>query len=125
MFPRSRKIPSITEAQAEALDAVHFGALKHSLKMRLDKGDMLLVNNLAVLHSRTAFQDSETNKRHALRLWLNNPAKAWKVPRGLELEWARLYEPLDEVEDFYDIEPFDDPNKVTEMLSGKMSSKCG
>jgi hypothetical protein len=36
-----------------------------------------------------------------------------------------LYEPLDEVEDYYDIDPFTEPKKVTEMVSGNMSSKCG
>lgn len=85
MSPRSPELPSLTEAQAEALEAVHFSALKHNLKMRLDKGDMLLTNNLAVIHSRTAFKDSETNKRQVLRLWLNNPDKAWQIPPGLEL----------------------------------------
>ena len=85
---------------------------------------MLFINNLSILHSRTAFQDDETNKRHVLRLWLNNPAKAWQMPPGLELEWARLSEPLDEVEDYYDIDPFTSPDKISDLFS-KTSSKCG
>ena len=122
--PRSPEIPTLSKAQAEALDAVHFCALKYSLKTRLGTGDMLFVNNLSVLHSRTAFQDDETNKRHVLRLWLNNPARSWQIPPGLHLEWARLFEPLDEVEDHYDIDPFTSSDKISRLFS-TTSSKCG
>ena len=125
MTPRPPELPCLTEAQAEALDAVHFCALKHSLRLRLDTGDLLFVNNLAVMHSRTAFRDDEEHKRHVLRLWLNNPDKAWQIPPGLLLEWARLYEPLDEVEDYYDTDPFADPDRLDEMVKGSNSSKCG
>jgi len=40
---RSKGIPGLTEAQAEALDAVHFIAKKHELRTRLMKGDIRFV----------------------------------------------------------------------------------
>jgi Taurine catabolism dioxygenase TauD, TfdA family len=86
MAPSSPELPSLIEPQAEALDAIHFYALKHSIKLRLKTGDILFVNNLAVLHCRTAFRDGERDKRHMLRLWLNNPGKAWQIPPALQLE---------------------------------------
>ncbi len=86
---------------------------------------MLFVNNLAGMHSRTAFRDDGRDKRHVLRMWLNNPGKAWQIPPGLQLERERLYEPLDEVEDYYDIDPFTDSKKLNEMVSASTSSKCG
>ena len=39
-LPRSPKIPPITEAQAEALDALHFLAEKYSLALDFQKGDI-------------------------------------------------------------------------------------
>ena len=58
-LPRSTNIPPITEAQAEALDAVEFTAEKHAVSLELRKGDIQYVNNLAILHSREAFRNSE------------------------------------------------------------------
>jgi hypothetical protein len=104
--PRTPEIPPITEAQAEALDAVHFCAMKHSLKLRLIAGDMCFINNFAVMHSRNSFEDNDQGKRYVLRLWLSNPEKGWKVPQGLQLAWDRIFEPLEEISDYWDIDPF-------------------
>ncbi|TMU81186.1 TauD/TfdA family dioxygenase [Pseudomonas fluorescens] len=41
------------------------------LEFMLEPGEMLFLNNFTTLHSRTEFQDSETQKRHLLRLWLD------------------------------------------------------
>ncbi|KAF6527320.1 hypothetical protein HZS61_010364 [Fusarium oxysporum f. sp. conglutinans] len=48
-LPRSHDIPPITEAQAEALDALHFLGDKLSVSTNFAKGDMQFINNLAVL----------------------------------------------------------------------------
>jgi hypothetical protein len=39
--------------------------------MDLRPGDIQLLNNSVVLHSRTAYHDEEHRKRYLLRLWLN------------------------------------------------------
>ncbi|RKL16316.1 hypothetical protein BFJ70_g15067 [Fusarium oxysporum] len=57
-LPRSHDIPPITEAQAEALDALHFLGDKLSVSTNFAKGDMQFINNLAVFHARDAFTDS-------------------------------------------------------------------
>ena len=44
-----------------------------SLEMDLRPGDIQLVCNHAILHGRTAYQDSESQRRHLLRLWLSVP----------------------------------------------------
>lgn len=54
---RSADIPPITEAQAEALDMVHFLAEKHSLGLNFQKGDIQFINSLGLLHARDAFTD--------------------------------------------------------------------
>ena len=56
---RNPNIPPITEAQAEALDAVHFLAEKYSLGLNFQKGDIQYINSLGLLHARDAFKDSE------------------------------------------------------------------
>ncbi|KAJ4268976.1 hypothetical protein NW762_003047 [Fusarium torreyae] len=61
-LPRSHDIPPITEAQAEALDTLHFLGDKLSVSTNFAKGDMQYINNLAVFHARDAFTDSETQQ---------------------------------------------------------------
>lgn len=57
-LPRSKDIPPITEAQAEALDALHFLAEKFSLTLDFQKGDVQYVNNLSIFHARDGFVDA-------------------------------------------------------------------
>ncbi|KAK0434047.1 uncharacterized protein EV420DRAFT_1282790 [Desarmillaria tabescens] len=88
---RSLHIPPISEAQAEALDALHFAAEKHSLGLNFQKGDIQYINSLGLLHSRDAFRDDEEHTRHLIRLWLRNDELAWKTPGPLQHIWKRLY----------------------------------
>ena len=57
-LPRSKDIPPITEAQAEALDALHFLADRFSLTLDFQKGDVQYVNNLSIFHARDGFTDA-------------------------------------------------------------------
>lgn len=63
---RTQHIPPISEAQAEALDALHFTAENHSLGLNFQKGDIQYINSLGLLHSRDAFQDDEQHKSVSL-----------------------------------------------------------
>jgi alpha-ketoglutarate-dependent taurine dioxygenase len=56
-LPRSKEIPPITEAQAEALDALHFLAEKFCLTLDFQKGDIQYINNLSIFHARDGFVD--------------------------------------------------------------------
>ncbi|KAJ3815406.1 hypothetical protein EV368DRAFT_30549 [Lentinula lateritia] len=88
---RSSDIPPITEAQAEALDAVHFLAEKYSLGLNFQKGDIQYINSLGLLHARDAFRDDPEHVRHLIRLWLRNDKLAWPTPKPLQSIWQRLY----------------------------------
>lgn len=57
-LPRSTNIPPITEAQAEAIDALHYAAEKFAVTMEFKKGDIQYVNNLTLFHARTEFKDT-------------------------------------------------------------------
>jgi len=81
----------MTKVQAEALDMVHFTALKNCLTMRLKRGDIQLINNLAIQHARSEFRDSSLQRRHIIRLWLRNEKLAWETPEGLQKTWFEKY----------------------------------
>ena len=57
-------------------------------RMRLQPGDMQLLNNHTMLHSRTSFEDHDApdRKRLLYRLWLA-PRKVGALPRS----WAEAY----------------------------------
>ena len=55
------------------------------LEMDFRPGDIQFVNNLAVLHSRTEYEDwpELPRRRHLLRLWLAVP-DGWPMPEPLQ-----------------------------------------
>ena len=83
----------MTEVQAESLDYVHFTAWEHKLSVRLQRGDIQLINNLACQHARSSFVDSDVQRRHIIRLWLRNEKLSWETPEGLKKTWAEKYSP--------------------------------
>ncbi|KAH8843672.1 hypothetical protein MCOR07_005398 [Pyricularia oryzae] len=91
-LPRSADVPPITEAQAEALDALHFLGERFHVATDFRKGDMQYVNNLAVFHARDGFRDTVDKQRHLVRLWLRDPENAWQTPERLRTRWSRLYD---------------------------------
>ena len=68
------EVPRLTGAQQEALDLLDqlLPDPRFCFSMELEPGDMQLLNNYVVLHSRTNFEDhaEPERKRHLLRLWL-------------------------------------------------------
>ncbi|KAJ4321287.1 hypothetical protein N0V84_005421 [Fusarium piperis] len=105
-LPRSSDIPPITEAQAEALDTLHFLAEKHAVSLDFHKGDIQYVNNLSIFHARGGFKDSPEKQRHLVRLWLRDPEFAWKTPEALRPRWNNVYEGIEEENTVFPLEPF-------------------
>ncbi|KIH93273.1 taurine catabolism dioxygenase TauD [Sporothrix brasiliensis 5110] len=91
-LPRSSDIPAITEAQAEALDAVHYTAERNAVALHFRRGDIQFANNLSIFHARGAFTDSPEKQRHLLRLWLRDPENAWPTAAALQDRWDKLYD---------------------------------
>jgi hypothetical protein len=69
--------PRLTALQHAALDAIQDVAStpEFCFSMWLEPGDLQLLNNHVVIHSRTHYEDFEApeQKRHLLRLWLAVP----------------------------------------------------
>lgn len=80
-------VPAIADVQTAALDAMDAlaadGELVHSLY--LEPGDIQILNNYALLHSRTGFEDHPEPERQRLlfRLWLAAPGFG-ALPDGWE-----------------------------------------
>lgn len=103
-FPRTPGIPRLSEAQAEALDAIHFLGKKHEIMTEMETGDIRFINNMAILHRREAFENNNKGSRHLMRLWVNNEFMCWKLPYPLRVAWARVFDD-DEREQYWDIVP--------------------
>jgi hypothetical protein len=71
------EVPRLTPAQIELLDLLDelLPDDQFCFAMELDRGDLQLLNNYVVIHSRTNFEDHDEpeRKRHLLRLWLSIP----------------------------------------------------
>ncbi|KAK3348233.1 hypothetical protein B0H65DRAFT_548022 [Neurospora tetraspora] len=108
-LPRSADIPPITEAQAEALDALHFTAEKYAVALDFRKGDVQFVNNLSVFHARAGFRDDPEEdgekQRHLVRLWLRDPEHAWETPEVLRERWERVYGGVSPEKEVFPLEP--------------------
>jgi alpha-ketoglutarate-dependent taurine dioxygenase len=69
---RGAHVPPLTPLQHEALaamDALHRDP-RFVLSMDLRPGDLQVLNNHVILHSRTAYEDDPHSPRHLLRFWL-------------------------------------------------------
>jgi hypothetical protein len=102
---RSPDIPPITEAQAEALDALHFLAEKYSVGLDFRAGDVQYVNNLSIFHARDGFVDTAETQRHLVRLWLRDEENAWPTPTRLNELWTRVYEGVNAENQYFPTEP--------------------
>ncbi|HEY0697823.1 MAG TPA: TauD/TfdA family dioxygenase [Micromonospora sp.] len=72
---RGAHVPPLTPAQLDAMAALDRlnQDPRFMLTMDLRAGDMQLLNNAVILHSRTAYQDhpEPERRRHLIRLWLD------------------------------------------------------
>jgi hypothetical protein len=83
---------ALTDMQREALDFVQEVCNRPELRlsMMFQEGDMQFINNHAILHARTEFEDydEEDLKRHLLRIWVAFPPER---RRTLATELAERY----------------------------------
>jgi len=76
---------ALSPVELEALTAMEGLAHELAFEIRFDPGDIQLINNYAILHGRTGYEDypDPEHRRSLLRLWLNLPG-----PRPLPPEFA-------------------------------------
>lgn len=89
---RNADLPPPTQAQLEAIDAVQFIAEANSIAFSLVKGDMLFVNDMAVMHGRESFDEGDTYmKRHLLKMFIHDPEQQWPVAPSARELWSKMY----------------------------------
>ncbi|KAL1842469.1 hypothetical protein VTJ49DRAFT_5206 [Mycothermus thermophilus] len=79
---RAEGLAEATASQRRALDVVEETAKQNQVVLEARKGDMLFVNNHAVLHSREGFEDHGGDGRYLVRMWLRNGELKWDLPEG-------------------------------------------
>ncbi len=71
---RHPEAPRLTDAQLDAMDMLEQIANDPAFYVEMDfrPGDIQLLNNAKILHSREAYEDHDdpARRRHLLRLWL-------------------------------------------------------
>lgn len=88
---RTAKIPHLSLAQEYALQRVSEIAHHHQIQLELEKGDILFINNWALLHRREAYEDTPCRTRHIVRLWLRNSQLGWPVPKCMLPPWLAAF----------------------------------
>jgi hypothetical protein len=88
---KDSNVPRMSAAQWEALDLLAEVASEVSFEMTLRPGDLQLLNNHVIYHSRTAFEDhpEPERKRRLHRIWLSVP-NSRALPEGFEVLWGRV-----------------------------------
>ncbi len=79
---RASGVGVLSAEQKRALDVLEEVAARNQVRVRARAGDVLFVNNHAVLHSREGFVDGGERPRYLVRMWLRNPELAWGLPPG-------------------------------------------
>src|SRR6266571_746121 len=82
-------VPRLSPAQEEALDLHAAVCEELAFTMELQPGDLQLLNNHVIYHSRTAYEDDDgpDRDRLLLRLWLA-PSNSRALPLGFEVLWG-------------------------------------
>ncbi|KAF2005266.1 Clavaminate synthase-like protein [Amniculicola lignicola CBS 123094] len=82
-IPRHASMPALTSEQTHALHVFEELARRFSAKIDRQKGDIQFINNLSIMHARSAYGkpgSNERSTRHLLRMFLRDPANAWAKP---------------------------------------------
>lgn len=95
IYRAGEKLGGLPPQLAEAL--AYFNEIADRPEFRveftLEPGEMLIINNYTTLHSRTNFQDSPTQKRNLLRLWLDVPGGRAVIPEYQQVAAAYQAKP--------------------------------
>ncbi|KAK3501992.1 hypothetical protein B0T13DRAFT_217460 [Neurospora crassa] len=90
----SSSIPSLTTSHLQALEILSELATRHRLMLDTRPGDILFINNWALLHARDSYKDPKDGLgRHLVRLWLRDSELGWKVPESMRVPWEAAFGP--------------------------------
>lgn len=73
------------------MDAVQFMAAANSVEVPMTKGDIIFVNDQAMLHARSSFSDKDSSQRHLLKMFLRDPEYSWPVTGAAMEQRQKIY----------------------------------
>ena len=98
-------VPPLTELQKQAIAAYRSAADRLAVDIGFRRGDIQLLNNFVMLHTRRGYEDwpEESRRRHLLRMWMfdddGRPVpkaqREGRSGRGIRLQGVPLVAPLD------------------------------
>ncbi|KAH8670608.1 hypothetical protein BGZ61DRAFT_497744 [Ilyonectria robusta] len=86
-YDLSDDAPPLTPEKRRALVVIQEAAKATCLRLTPEPGDMIFINNYAMLHARATWTDSMDDvwkQRYVMRLWLRDSQKGWKSAVGLK-----------------------------------------
>jgi len=89
-------LPPLTAKRIEAMAKLEEIGRKYAFPLPRQAGDVAFINNMCLMHGRTAFDigsdgNSLPSKRHLVKLMLQDPELAWELPEYLAWYRERIY----------------------------------
>jgi len=99
----------LTSSLKRALGAINRSARANCITVNSQPGDIQLLNNFAVMHSRNGFRDSESERRHLMRMGVRNESAAWELPDFAEEKLAARFsiDPASQIMPIIDFDPWE------------------
>lgn len=67
-------------------------AAANAIPLPMGKGDMVFINDMAILHAREPFNEGGAYlQRHLLKFYLRDPEHTWPVPPTVSDALAKIY----------------------------------
>jgi hypothetical protein len=90
---RNLALPPATDAQIEAMDTVQYLLRRNGVALPWHKGDMVFLNDMAIMHAREAFKEGGDLQRHLLKFYLRDPKQNRPIPATARQHWDAIYGP--------------------------------
>ena len=75
------------------MDTLQYLANKHAVEVEQEKGDLLFINNRAILHARDKICDPPgESQRHLIRLCLRDSEYGDVIPEDLKKRWGDIFD---------------------------------
>ena len=80
-------MPKVSAEQIHAMEVIENVAKRFSIKVDRRNGDIQYINNMSMMHARSAYGSTERSSRHLLRMFLRDPEMMWVGPSTYEAKF--------------------------------------